>query len=111
MDTVRKQNTPICKRGKVSADIVTDSANKNSEFADADCRPFANYDPQSADNIEPFANYDPQSADNIDYIIICRPHSYLQTTTVPFANYDTEYLQTEQIYLQTTTMPFANYET
>ena len=97
MDTVRKQNTPICKRGKVSADIVTDSANKNSEFADADCRPFA--------------NYDPQPADNIDYIIICKPHSYLQTTTVPFANYDTEYLQTEQIYLQTTTMPFANYET
>ena len=66
-DMVCKQNTPICKRSKVSADIVTDSANENSEFAYVDCRPFANYDPQSADNIEPFANYDPQSADNIEH--------------------------------------------
>ena len=92
MDTVRKQNTPICKRGKVSADIVTDSANEHSEFADADCRPFAKYDPQPADNIEPFANYDPQSADNIE----------------PFANYDTQSadnidrLQTMTLNLQTT---------
>ena len=33
-DMVCKQNTPICKRSKVSADIVTDSANENSYFAE-----------------------------------------------------------------------------
>ena len=52
MDIVCKQNTASANEAKYLQTIVTESANEHSEFADADCRPFANYDTQSADNIE-----------------------------------------------------------